>query len=160
MSDIERPHTGDPRIKQMVIDKLAEECLRWSDTASLEEWKQALSRVHLHDNGFEIARDLDRYGRVNGINAELVEILDSASSYVWGARDKLVREWVRETGVKPSLAKGQRIKGRWHEGVITGFCEDITSYLMVPDDEQERFRNGGGHIIPYEEAELVEEQPA
>ena len=160
MSDIERPRASDPRIKLAVIDRLAADCLGWSDSSTLEEWKEALGRAHLHDNGYEIARDLDRYARVNGIDAELVEILDSASSYVWDAREELVKQWVRETGVKPSLSVGQRIKSKFDVGTISGAKEDVASYLMIPDGEEEKFKNGGGVYVPYEEAELLEGIPA
>jgi hypothetical protein len=139
----------------MAIDMLAVDCLRWSNDVSLDDWKRALGCAYLGDNGFEIARDLDRYANVRGIDAELVEILDSASSYVWDAHRKLVKEWVDASGVKPSLQIGQRIRSRYHNGAISGFVEQEASYLMIPDGEEDRFQNGGGVYVPYEEAEVI-----
>ena len=146
-----RPRQSDPAIQAAAIAALAKDCANW-DGDPVDDWAWALGKCRLSDNGYEIARDLERYAGVSP-DAELVEILDSASSHVWLAHRAAVSKWVEEGGIRPALAVGTRLRHpRWGEGVINRVDEQLAVYLFVPDSEPQKYGNGGGIHVPYEEA--------
>ena len=153
----ERPKGNDPRVREVAIAALAVECAAWGDGTSAATWERVLARSHLNSNGYEIARDLERYEGVCGIDMELVEILDGASSLLWDAHRDLVKQWVAEAQPQPQFGVGDRIQSRNGTGRVSGFVSDQACYLMVPDGEELRFAGGGGVYVPYEIAEA--EQP-
>lgn len=149
-----RPARNAPEVRAKAVEEIAAQCAEWGGGTS-DEWAVMLSRCHLTDNGYELARELDTYHRLRGIDAELVEILDSASSYLWSAHDDAVAEWVAANGIKPALPVGTRVSIPRGEGVIRGFDDKHGSYLVIPDGEEELFKNGGGNIVAYELAQQV-----
>ena len=154
-----RPRSSDPAIRQVGVAALAKECAAWGgdDEAG---WAELLGRISLHGNGFEIASELDRYHHVSGIDLELVEILDGASHCVWDAERKAVREWVAANNIRPSLALGERITYRRWSGVINGFDEAQGLYYLKPDDEPEKYKQGGGICVAYEDATPAQSERA
>ena len=152
MSETERPTRNDPRVKAYVIEHLAKDCADWEGAdGEGQEWSRALARCNLNGNGYDIAKDLDRYCGVMP-DAELVEILDGAQSYAWTAHDELIKAWVAENGITPPLDVGARIAWRDKVGVISRIDHGKAQYLLIPDDEQDHFRNGGGYCVAYEQA--------
>lgn len=153
-----RPTRSDVRLT--AVAELAVDCAKWDmgeapSAACIEGWEKALGRCFLDNNGYEIARDLESYHGVSP-DAELVEILDGASHYVWCAHDKAVKAWVAENGVEPTLKVGDRISYREWAGVINAIDAGMARYLLKPDGEEERYRNGGGVCVPYEAAQAIE----
>jgi len=156
----DRPKGNDPAVRALALRSLAGDCAKWGDGGTVDSWVDILRGVHLNENGFEIAKDLDRAYRVTGIDAELVEILDGASSHLWSAHRDAVQAWAAAEGVKPTLAIGQRIECRYGRGVINGIDEEIAVYLLKPDGEEDRFSQGGGVHVAYETATLIDQVPA
>lgn len=148
-----RPSRYASDIRQAAAAELAEDIVNWSDgQMTAEEVTRDLLLVSLNGNGYEIARELEqRHWRIN-IDAELVEILDGASSYLWRAHDRAVEKWVTENNVKPTLSVGDRIAYKEWTGAINGIREKAGIYLLANDDEPERYKNGGGICVPYEDA--------
>lgn len=159
-----RPTRGDPAVRAKAIAALADDCARWEGGEGLAvNWIAALQGLSLYGNGYELARNLESAAYIDP-DAELVEILDSARTYLWYAHDEAVAAGVQASNIKPSLPIGQRAKYRSKLGTITGFQENIASYLFVPDADKEYFANGGGNVVAYESVHLVpvssEEVPA
>lgn len=153
-----RPKRSDPAIRQAAITSLAEDCAKWDNDESAEniaDWVDCFRRVSISGNGYEIARDLENYGGVQP-DAELVEILDSGSSYLWRAHDKAVEAWVSENDIRPTFADGQRVTYRGENGVIRGGEPKRGVYYFVPDGDEARFANGGGVCVDYELAQAIE----
>jgi hypothetical protein len=132
----------------------------WGPGFTLSDWARALADVNLNDNGFEIAKDLDRYSRIDGIDADLVEILDGACSHLWTAHRAATKAWVKASGVKPTFSVGDRIDTRHGVGVVNGIDEEMAVYLLALDAEKDRYSSGGGILTPYEDAILLAGQPA
>lgn len=150
---IPRPLRSDPAICADAVQRLVDDCVKWdADSPCRETWTSAFSRISLAQNGYEIARDLENYAGVHP-DAELVEILESASHYLWSAHDRAVAAWVEANGVTPTLACGDRINCRHGTGRISGIDTKSGRYVFVPDGDEERFKTGGGLLIEYEEAE-------
>lgn len=156
-----RPSRNAPEVRAAAIRSLAEECATWGDGDTIDTWIGILRDAHLNSNGFEIARDLDRYGRVNGADAELVEILDGASHCLWTAHDAAVTAWVAAEGIQPALDVGARVTiDRHGPGTISGIKPESGHYLFVPDNDCDRFASGGGIYLAYEDAVLEEDMAA
>lgn len=151
---IPRPSRNDPAIRAAAVQKIVDECVKWDDAPipCRVTWTQALGRISLAQNGYEIARDLENYAHVNP-DADLVEILDCAWSYLSEAYDRAVKAWVEANDISPSLKYGDRITCRHGTGRISGFDVKRARYTFVPDGEEERYRTGGGVLIEYEAAE-------
>jgi hypothetical protein len=154
---IARPARNGPAVRAAAVRSLAAECAEWGDDNTVEVWVSILRDAHLNDNGFEIARDLDRYRRINGIDAELVEILDGASHHLWSAHDAAVAAWVASERIEPSRPIGARITVERHGvGTISGHKLEAGCYLFVPDSDGERYAGGGGIYVPYENAQAID----
>lgn len=152
-----RPSRSHPEILPAVIAKIAADCAEWErDTSpgNITEWEKCFERINLNQNGYQIARTLDREFLVEA-DAELVEILDRASSLLWSEYDNVVRQWVAENAIAPTLSIGQFITSKHGEGPITGIEHASGRYMFVPKGEEERFRTGGGVLVEYEHATLV-----
>jgi hypothetical protein len=154
----DRPKINTPEVRAAAVESLAAECLVWGPGFTLSDWARALADVNLNDNGFEIAKDLDRYSRIDGIDAELVEILDGASSHHWSAHRSAIKAWVAADDVRPIFSVGDRIDTRHGVGRINRIDEEIAIYLFAPDSDGADYGSTGGIHIPYEEATLVAAQ--
>lgn len=155
-----RPRGSDPEVRAAAIRSIATACAQWggSDGTDAGTWERMLAKCSLALNGYEIAKDLESAGA--GPDAELVEILDSARSELWCATDAAVAVWVKAHDIKPSLAVGTRVTYarpyRIQAGVITKIDEESGRYVFVPDDDADRFANGGGYLVAYEDVEQGE----
>jgi hypothetical protein len=154
----DRPKSNAPEIRAAAIDSLAADCLAWGPSFALSDWTRALADVNLNANGFEIAKELDRYSRIYGIDADLVEILDGASSHHWSAHRSAIKAWVAADDVRPTFSVGDRIDTRHGVGRINRIDEEIAVYLFAPDSDAADYGSSGGIHIPYEEATLVAAQ--
>jgi len=156
---MERPTRNSPDVKAAAIAALAKDCADWDSGITVDKWSAMLGKCYLGANGYEVANELDRYHHVSGIDAELVRILDSASSYIWSAHRDAVKAWAAETKPAPELKVGDRISHRFGDGTISEIRMDEAVYLYVPDAEKERFAKGGGVYLNFEDA-VPEQVPA
>ncbi len=160
-----RPLRSDPAIRIEVAKQLAEDCGQWdmqddATPACIKGWVNALLECRLSDNGYEIARNLEDYHSVSP-DAELVEILDSASSYVWSAHENLVKAWVTDNGITAPLSVGQAISCRHGEGLIVRLNEESARYIFQPyGKEHEYSGKGSGILVEYEAAQAIEARRA
>ena len=123
---IPRPLRNDPAIRAAAVQQLVDECVKWdADSPCRATWTSAFDRIALSQNGYEIARDLERYANVMP-DAELVEILDSASGYLWSAHDRAVEEWVEANSItapsssaKPRVSTSDMNLPIWRGGKLT-----------------------------------------
>lgn len=157
---MKRPKRNAPDIHATAVRALAVECAGWGGGGNVEAWIEILGDISLNDNGFEIAKDLDRYHRVNGVDAQLVEVLDGASSHLWTAYDDAVRAWVAANNVQPDLRVGDRVQAPRGPGTIRGIDIESGRYVVVPDAELEQFAKGSGVLLAYENVILLDQVPA
>lgn len=148
-----RPKRHSPEIQAIAITRLAKDCCEWDREIGLDGWKSILGRCHPNDNGYEIARSIDH--SVSGINLELVEILDNASSHLYAAHREAVKAWTTENEIKPTIPVGTRMQHRGRAGEIRGVDLEMAYYLFVPDEEQDQFKGGGGYCVDYEDTALT-----
>lgn len=100
-------------------------------------------------DGYELARELeDNFGW--GIDAALVDVLDSASALHHFAHEQKVKEWVQRFNVRISFAVGQRVvTNRKNErGVIVRLFEETAECLVRLDDERDP--SYAGTLLPVE----------
>lgn len=154
----ERPTINSPGVREIAINKLAEDCAEW-DKSAPEDWVTTLSRLHLTGDGYELAKELDDRFHIDP-DRELVEILDSASHYLWCAEREAVKVWVAENNITPPLTVGTRVFCQRGTGEITSIREEEAAYTVLPDDERDdpKFAHGGGWIIKYGDAQPLTEQ--
>lgn len=150
-----RPRSSDAAIIEVAATALAAECAKWSkDGTSIAEWVDCLRDIRWCNNGYQIAKELDEYHSVEP-DEELVEILAGAGSHLYSAREAAIKQWVAANNITPPLTVGDRVNTMWGEGRISGIKADYATYLVIHDGEEEKFANGGGVVINYEDAALI-----
>jgi hypothetical protein len=121
-----RPDERHPEVPERAVRIMAERLARWARSGPPEDYMDAARAVMgSHENGYEIARDLESFHRLLP-DAELVEICDSAYSAVLAAVDELVGEWVKAEGVKVPFNMGDKIV-RPQIGAISAIHEDTAT---------------------------------
>ena len=81
-------------------------------------------------DGYELARELDRYAGWGDLNMQDVEELDCLSSIVGDLYRKAEKQWGEAHPVQPPFPVGTAIK----EGVIEGIYEHQTAYYRVKEN--------------------------
>jgi hypothetical protein len=155
-----RPNSMLASVKEAAAERLATLCADWShDGTTATEWKTCLLDAGLHKNGYEIAKSLDDYHSVEP-DGELIEILDRSRRFLQDALDEEIKKWVSEHQIKPSFAIGDRVQCRYGNGVISAISYDLALYLVIPDGQTDRFKNGGGYQVRFEAAKAETTTPA
>ncbi|WP_153707918.1 hypothetical protein [Eikenella corrodens] len=112
-----------------------------------------------YSNGYELAKELDTSAGWENIDMDLVETLDSYSTYLHHNLEKAKRQWAAENNIQPPYPVGSRVRSllRWNNitGTITGIsqhhaaCYEVQQDGAAPEDNTRR-------IIEYEAVELLE----
>ena len=71
-----------------------------------------------HKNGYELARDLESQGF--DPDSHLVEILDGASSLLYSAHTRGLKEWVKGWNIKIPFTLGQAVMVKHKGGMVSG----------------------------------------
>ena len=157
----ERPTKITAAQEQEFYKEIAEEIIdnNWSES-DVEDIAEDISNLSLHENGYELAKDLENGSRNNAyydIDVEFCEFLDNIS---WKKSDilrKNVKDWVAAHNPQPKFAEGQKLiveidlnreKKKGAIVFVNGFNEKEAYYLI---DENPEFK--GGTIITYEKVE-------
>lgn len=165
-----RPRRNHPAVVEAALQSLAPEVIEWladefdPKEQSVESVADDLRKAvqHSYDlNGFEIGKALERYAYWSGVDAALVEILDSFESHLWSARDDAVKAWVSANGVVPPFPVGTKVSTPWGVGTITYLHPETAQYVVqTPDwarehpDQVQHPRSGT--LVSYEDCKLVE----
>ena len=149
----QRPTYSDPAVQERGLDLAVELVAEWSDEITASEWKELFQRHGMGGNGYELARRID-HALPNTPDAELVALLDDVEGCRWRAHEEAVKQWVAEHDIKPDLGVGQRVHwsdaiGEAKTGTIWAIDAPTARYIIKPDGD-DRFANGGGHLIAYE----------
>ncbi len=102
----------------------------------------------LYMNGYELARQLDRYCGWDFTMAE-VEALDEMTGIVMQLQRDAEKTWAAEYNIQPKLPIGTAIK----QGVIAGVCEHSAAKYRVK--EHGCGQEGRFLLINFEDAEAV-----
>lgn len=158
MSVTTRPKQTDEPVRLRAAELLAPDLLEWAGEGKLEQFIADLLKLrHWPRDGYEFAKALESQFYYSP-DAGLVEILDGPYAPT-RALDEAVQAWVIAEGVKPELAIGARVQfSRYGSGpktgAISGIYEKDGRYSVIPDDEVEKFANGGGWLLPFEDVEI------
>jgi hypothetical protein len=137
-STMPRPSLHDKAIVREAAEKLAADCAKWDDSdSSPEAWVDDLAKLsHEWGDGYELAKALDDRCGVSP-DSELVEILDSASSYLWAAHRDAVRKWAQIVGFTPQFAVGDTVETPRHgPGVVRRVEMDEARYVVATFERQ------------------------
>lgn len=150
MAEQARPRRNDPAIREAVVLALAAEVAEWSGgDLSAVEAAAVLRQVWLTGNGYEIAKELDDRHHWEGIDLELIEILDGASCHMWRAHDEAMKAWVAEVGFVPAFKEGDRVTTPRGTGPVWRVEHDKAQYVVSIDGEN--YGLGGGAIVNAED---------
>jgi len=143
--------------EQQFYKGLAEEIIdnKWSES-DVEDIAEDISKLSLHDNGYEIAKSLEgsRNKAYYEIDVEFCEFLDCISWKKGNILENNVKDWVKAHNPQPKFLHRQRLiveKDLNREKKIgtivfvTGLAEERACYLIDENPERE-----GGTIIAYE----------
>lgn len=155
-----RPTKITEQQKQDFYKKIAEEIIKggWS-TDEPEDIISDVSDISFHDSGYEIAKDLEGYGKKASydIDTLFIEYLDDLGYDFSKILDKNIEEWVSVHNPKPKYDIGQKlilektIYRDMQQGItlyVNGLDTKRACYLIDEDKEKK-----GGRVIPYEEIE-------
>lgn len=165
-----RPKRNHPAIVTAALLSLAKEVVEWladefdpteQSVESIAEDLRKAVQYSFDLNGFEIGKNLERYAYWSGVDAELVEILDGFSSYLWHERDEAVKAWVAANVIVPPFPIGTKAETPHGTGTLTSIHADTAQYvLQTPEWAKE---NPGqlkyptsGILVPFEDCKLVE----
>jgi len=129
-----RPTIRSPQVIRAAAEALAPEVAAWAEEEVNEEVISGLEKALRYDqDGYELARALERSWLISP-DAELVEILDSASSYLWDAERKAVIEWVMQNGVTVDLELETIVETPHGVGPIRGRNEKEATYTVYIEE--------------------------
>lgn len=120
-----------------------------------------IASYHPFCDGFEWVKELEsRFGYSGSMS--LAEFLDGLSSAIYWQRDKAVKRWVKEQGIKPKLSVGDKfnfIEPYEFEGAvmeIVGIAAEVACYA-VQSKGHERYPLGGTtrRLLTFEEVECL-----
>lgn len=152
----ERPKVDDEKVIMAALKKYEKEIA----AHNLDEQTLVASYRPFCD-GFEWAKELEsRFGYQGSMS--LVEFLDGLSSAIFWQRDKAVKRWVKEQGIKPKLSVGDKFSFTdpyEFEGVemeVVGISAEVACYL-VQSEGHERYPLGGTtrRLLTFEEVECL-----
>jgi hypothetical protein len=156
-----RPKRSNPDIVVAAAREIAAACVEWDNGGgSIEDWVHDIIKCRWDwGDGYKLARALEDRCHVEA-DLALAKALDGASYALWTAHDAAVRRWAEENDVRPTLTIGTHVATSRGDGVIGAIDEKRAIYLVVPYGEEERFRNGGGMCIDYEDASAMSARSA
>lgn len=114
------------------------------------EAKQICQHYSPFDNGYELAKNLDRYCCWQ-IDLQKVEDLDCVEDYVSNEHKKACKKWFEENDIKPPLPIGSKIK----QGVIHSIYEHDVAYYKVKAYDCNQ--DGRFTLIKFENTNLLEQ---
>lgn len=158
ITDTKRPTINDPAVIRAAAEKLLPNVKAWleQDRDKQDEWSdeeitdQLFKAMLWGSDGYELAKNLDRWSP----DAALVEILDSAVSYKFTARDKACVEWMETRGLSaPEIGARVTWAKEPNRGAGTVKANDNTGRATVAFDNQEQRlgRTLIGTCVPWEE---------
>lgn len=104
---------------------------------------------HFSHDGYEIAKDFDSEGWP--VDADFVERCDCWSTCLYHAHQAAVKAWVKQESNQPKLAKGDKVKIKYHlkmvEGIISAINHDSAQYVVCCAEL--------GHVGEISDAELM-----
>lgn len=161
-----RPSRFDERIVEAAARALMPEIQRWAqderdvfdEAAYVADIAAELESGEM--DGFKLAYHLQQNGWE--CDAELVEILDGASSHLFSIHQKAVEEWVSANVITAEFSVGDIVSTPHGIGPICDIYHDTAQYLVqTPDFLSRRGPDAkGGTVVAFEQARLVEEEIA
>lgn len=169
----ERPNRFDPEIVRVAASRLENNVSEWLAKEEVElndPLIEVLVRFWSRD-GYEFARDLERYSREIRPNMDLADILAEASRLQDQAHREACKTWIEENNISPSFQKGDKVlvkaQGRWLHSdqtsesdwtgeVISNDRKIGKALVFLPALGSKRVEAGvSGFSIPWEALERV-----
>ncbi|WP_158810280.1 hypothetical protein [Beijerinckia sp. L45] len=155
-----RPGRSKPAIMRRAAEQLGIEVLALlkDPRAKLDDVVDDLLKVMgSRTDGYDLAKQLERQGY--DPDAEPVEILDTADSYVRNAHDDAVKEWVKAEDITLDLPLSAVVTTRHGDGPIASLYPETAKYVVAVTPEQ-RASPGSGYILHAEDVTPVDPQSA
>ncbi len=112
-----------------------------------------------HDDGYEMAKHLERLCGWHGVDAEVVETLEATRCWLRSACARAVREWVRTSGVRPAHGIGTTVRflcaGRSWSGIISEVREHSGEYTIVSEALSTELKWIRCHTSTWEEVDMM-----
>ena len=136
-----RPKISDDASLQRYVDALIPRVLTWlRDAGEFDESnpgesylrqlrEELLDSVDYHNDGYEIAKNLERR-HYWGVDASLVEILDDSRALRMVTFYSLIKEWVFSNGILPQYSVGQSVRFRMSETRDAEHVSEITEVRL------------------------------
>ncbi|MBA1157794.1 hypothetical protein [Microvirga mediterraneensis] len=156
MAESKRPTSRSPEVIEIAAEKLAPEVAKWCNEPVNDEIREGLvSALRYGTDGYKLARELEDKWYISP-DAELVEILEGASSIVWDAERQAVAEWVKTNGIAADLPIETLVETPHGTGVIRDKSEEQATYTVCIPEHAERSTGYIGTIYPVEKCKVVE----
>jgi hypothetical protein len=153
---VERPSRSHPAIRARAIDRMVKDVMKYlrddGDKDATEEdiARQLEDAFCYREDGYHAARELDdQHGW--SPDAELVEVLDSFSHYMYSAHDDAIKAWVKEYDIKAPLAVGTLVEAEWGGETIRGKIIDVRAETAQYTVQRPEDTAKGGAIVNFED---------
>ena len=103
-----RPSRRDLVVKAEAAHELARDLAPWMGRDLHEREIAELAALHLSDNGYKLAKALERKWHIDP-DFELVEILEGSWSTLDNARQRAIAAWVAHNNITLDLPIGERV---------------------------------------------------
>ncbi len=157
-----RPNSRDDEIVAAAVEKILPDVIEWMGEDWCEDQREQIiddlkDSCEREDDGYQIARALERKHWT--CDSRLVEILDDFTIRAADARDKALREWVADSGIRPKLATGLSVTMRLlGKGIVTGVIIGIQTergeYYVTVESLGQKFdpvtKLGSFYVVAWE----------
>jgi hypothetical protein len=134
MAESKRPTSRSPEVIEIAAEKLAPEVAKWCNEPVNHKIREGLvSALRYGTDGYKLARELEDKWYISP-DAELVDILDGASSIVWDAERQAVAEWVKANGITADLPLETLVETPHGVGPIRGRNEEEATYTVYIEE--------------------------
>jgi hypothetical protein len=146
VKDNPRPNYHDEKVKEKVAkevsQELGKEVFEWCDKETpleqcISDTEAILIKCGSSEDGYGLAKEFEDEGY--SPDSALVEILDSTDHYIRNAVDRLVKEWVFNNNIKPTLdispdvTYSVRYGSKIHDGILVSAYTDEAKYgVKIP----------------------------
>lgn len=155
-----RPRRTDQRVLEATAKELAAEVAEWCGDGTdhdtvVAHLVGALRSAGPAPDSYQIAKYLDDHHHYDP-DEGLLDILSGASTIAWRAHDAVVRAWVAENGITPTIEVGSLVMTKRNGGgEIVGIRVEDGCYLVQTEEfvSQHGRKEGSGLIIAFEDCE-------
>jgi hypothetical protein len=146
------PECNKDSVKQAVAAWIESNDFRWAGDSPESAAEDIADVFRRGMDGYEIARDLEKYQDWFDLDLQIAEELDGVDSVVREWMHKARSDWVKAWNIQPPFPIGTVIT----RGVIDGISEHTPAQYLVKTSGDQVARWGGLLLLNFEDAHLAE----